>query len=185
MLEIIMLLNYKLFKNKNFGVTLVEVIVTVTIVALLTGLTIASMKTIKRPQELVDNATDVVENILNQANTSSITSNKPQDVCSLNKSSTTNNFATCNPDVSDWDNVNGSKFPKIKIKIERGTPKDKRPPDDVIPENIITYSLGLAPDSYKITISSIEKAACYNVINVWPNGVIDTNVLTADIGCMK
>ncbi len=177
---------FKPFITKIFGVTLIELLVTVSITAVLAGLTIASMKTIRRPQDLVDNATDIIENLLNQANANSVNTDSDQLVCSLIAGSgstlaqcptttTTPTISTSCPIPTNttactaactWGNVNGSTFQRVTICVG--------------PSNVITYSKGLMPrdasnnvNKYTITITSQDSTTCYNTITVWPNGVLD------------
>ena len=156
--------------NKYLGVTLIELLVTVALIAILAGISIANMKTVQRSQELVDNATTVVENLLNQANTNSITLNNSQAVCNLTVGTGSgSSFSTCDATATTWINVNGNVLPKVRITISGVTPINGAP------NNEITYTNGLVSSSTKatITITSISNTSCYNVITVWPNGILD------------
>ena len=158
--------------NKYLGVTLIELLVTVALIAILAGISIANMKTVQRSQELVDNATTVVENLLNQANTNSITLNNSQAVCNLTVGTGSgSSFSTCDATATTWINVNGNVLPKVRITISGVTPINGAP------NNEITYTNGLVSSSTPatITITSISNTSCYNVITVWPNGILDIN----------
>ena len=68
-----------------FGLTIIELLVTVALIAIMAALSISSLKRIRRPQELVDTATMVIENLLNQANSDSVTTNTTKYICNLSQ----------------------------------------------------------------------------------------------------
>ena len=162
------------------GITLIEIIVTVAIIALLAGLTLANISTIQRPQDAVDSATDFIENLLNQANSTSITANQPQYVCSYTKGTgVAGSFATCNSSLSanttsstvPWGNVNGSIFKQVNISVTGQYTVGQ-------PSNSIYYSSGLVSNvlsnsQITISITSTTKPACTSTITIWPNGVLN------------
>lgn len=156
--------------NNSRALTLIELIVTVTIISIIAGITMASMKTVNRPQQLIENATNIVYNALNQANVSSltttVTASNSKEVCSL-KYDAVSKYAICDTQ-SIWTNVNGNKLPnQVVVSISGAT------------NNKVTYVLGLLPkDSLSsnniiIRIALATKASCFNTITIWPNGVLD------------
>lgn len=158
--------------NNSRALTLIELIVTVTIISILAGVTIASMKTVNRPQQLVENVTNTMQNALNQANVNSLTtasaSNLQVQVCSL-RYNAGSGFAECDNRPS-WDNINGNKLPSgVSVSVTGAA------------SNQITYASGLLPPAsisppatnITITISFANKVSCFNTITIWPNGVLD------------
>lgn len=170
--------------NNNHALTLIELIVTVTIVSIIAGITMASMKTVNRPQQLVENATNLVYTALTQANvnsltmvsTSTVASSNAKDVCSLTYDAVSR-YAICGTQAT-WTNVNGNKLPnQVVVSIAGAT------------NNKVTYVLGLLPtDSLSsnniiITIALATKASCFNTITIWPNGVLDVNTQATIANC--
>lgn len=174
MLEI----NYKQpFLKMSLGLTLIELLMTVALVAILAGVSIANMSKVRSPQNLVDEATDMITNSLNQANALSMnddSSTTGHDVCSI-KTGTGSSNASCDTDTSNktWDNVNGSKFNnKVKVNVQL-TMSD----GSTVSSKKITYKNGLVDSKFKITIAytSTTDISCSNTIILWPNSVIDVD----------
>jgi len=172
--------------NNNRALTLIELIVTVTIVSIIAGITMTSMKTVNRPQQLVENATNLVYNALTQANvnsltmvsTSTVASSNAKDVCSL-KYDAVSRYAICDTQPS-WINVNGNKLPnQVVVSISGAT------------NNKVTYVLGLLPtdaisfssNNIIIRIALATKASCFNTITIWPNGVLDVSTQATIANC--
>lgn len=152
--------------NNSRALTLIELIVTVTILSIIAGISMASMKTVNRPQQLVENATNIVYNALTQANVNSLTTSSSQNICSLQYDAVSK-YAICDSQAT-WANINGSKLPSgVSVSVSGAT------------NNTVTYLLGLLPPAsltlskVLITISLAVKASCNNTITIWPNGVID------------
>ena len=173
--------------NNNRALTLIELIVTVTIVSIIAGITMASMKTVNRPQQLVENATNLVYNALTQANvnslttvsTSTATTSNAKDVCSLTYDPVSK-YAICDTQTT-WTNVNGNKLPNQVVDSISGATNNK-----------VTYVLGLLPtgptgsltsNNIIITIALATKASCFNTITIWPNGVLDVNTQATIANC--
>ena len=167
----------------TFGLTLIELLVTVALIAILASVTIAHMKTVKRPQDLVDNATTVIENLLTQASSNSLTTNTDQTVCRL-KYNSTSGFAICDITATTWDNVNGSALPQVTVSITGLSASSN---------NTITYTQGYQNNitnanptgKVSITITSNDNSNCYNTINVWPNGILDIRSNTTSAACLN
>jgi len=165
-----------------FGLTIIELLVTVALIAIMAALSISSLKRIRRPQELVDTATMVIENLLNQANSNSVTTNTTQYICSLPpntgsgtscpaNSTYTATSSTYSSTPSTWSNVNGNIFlPQVNITGPTGT---------------ITYTQGLVATQATLIITSTSNTACYNSIIIWPNGVLDVSTNTLSAGCLN
>jgi Tfp pilus assembly protein FimT len=161
-----------------FGLTIIELLVTVALIAIMAALSISSLKRIRRPQELVDTATMVIENLLNQANSDSVTTNTTKYICNLSQN--IGSGASCPATAANstypacpytWNNVNGNIFlPQVNITGSTDT---------------ITYTQGLVATLAKLTITSTSNTACYNSIIIWPNGVLDVSTNTLSAGCLN
>ena len=148
--------------KKLLGLTLIEMIITMSIVVILAGVTLGNMNKLRRPKDLVNEVTDTIVNTLNQANATSIATGTLQKVCTI-KTGTGTSRADCDPTVSPWFNVNGSEFNK-KVTVT------------IVPATIIIYTQGLVtsnPSIYTITITSSTDSTCNNVITLWPNSVVE------------
>ncbi len=157
----------------TFGLTLIELLVTVALIAILASVTIAHMRTVKRPQDLVDNATTIIENLLTQASSNSLTTTNPEQtaVCKL-KYDSTSGFAKCDITATTWDNVNGNALPRVTVSTAGLSASSN---------NTITYTQGYQNNitttnptgKVSIKITSTDNSNCFNTINVWPNGILD------------
>lgn len=160
------------------GVTLLELLITLAIVAVLAAITIANMKSVKKPLDLVDNATNVIENILNQANSKSIVTNTPQEVCNLSAGNA-GSYAVCS-NTTTWENVNGNTFSNVIIQANLGT-------SGASLNNKIIYTQGLIMEKIILTIQYIENGiasnTCFNRIIIWPNGVVDVENQATQATC--
>ena len=165
------------------ALTLVELIVTVTIISVLAALTMASMQTVRRPQQTVENVTNMIQSALNQANVGSLTINGSQTVCSLTTDTNPGpnaGFGICNDTNAVWTNINGASLPPgITLTVSGAV------------NNTITYILGLLPTSslvvgnsnVNINIRFTERASCFNNVIIWPNGVVDVTVNATLANC--
>ncbi len=166
--------------KKLLGVTLIELIVTMAIVVILAGVSIANMRGSRRSKNLVDDTTDLIVTALNQANATSIASGttNPAKVCHI-IAGTGNNRADCDPDLTrtTWQNVNGVKFnARVTVNITGGP--------------VITYTNGLITSgssndaAFTITVTATDSdTSCTNTsipsntIKLWQNGVVDVTKL--------
>jgi len=151
--------------KKLLGLTLIEMIITMSIVVILAGVTLGNMNKLRRPKDLVNEVTDTIVNTLNQANATSIATGATQDVCTLVKGTGTGTSgrAACDDTAGSWKNVNGSEFnQKVTVTI--------------LPAKKIIYKQGLIDNNtsiYTITVTSNTDATYNNVITVWPNSVVE------------
>lgn len=165
--------------KKLLGVTLIELIVTMAIVVILAGVSIANMRGSRRSKNLVDDTTDLIVTALNQANATSIASSTTNaTVCHI-IAGTGNNRADCDPDLTrnTWQNVNGVKFnARVTVTIVGGP--------------VITYTNGLITSgssndaAFTITVTAKDSdTSCTNTsipsntIKLWQNGVVDVTKL--------
>ena len=168
--------NYK----KLLGLTLIELMITISLVVILAGVSIANMNKMRRPKDLVDEATDTIVNTLNQANAVSASksdqqTSEPQFVCEITAGAGANGRAGCtSPIQPTWKNVNGAAFnTKVVVTIKM---KDTTPPT-----LNITYQNGLVSgipptSAFIITVKSkVDSPPCSNTITLWPNSVIEVD----------
>jgi prepilin-type N-terminal cleavage/methylation domain-containing protein len=165
------MLNINIPKNyhKISGLTLIEVMVTITVIVILTAASMANMGRLRRPKTLVDEATDLIVNILNQANSESITTNTAIEVCQLDRG--TDGRGTCNTSATQWENINGNTFSqRVRVNVDPG--------------QIIAYDNGLVTlnninsAAFTITVQATEQdTICgdrpLNTISLWSNGVLE------------
>lgn len=170
-------------KNKQLaGLTLIELIITVSIIVILAGVSVANMNSARRTKPIVDDTTDLIINQLNQANALSISTSgtNTKKVCHL-LAGTGSNLADCDPTKTTWSNVNGLNFNAKSIVTISSNPTGT---------NVITYTNGLinfgtsTSAAFVITVAATTKDdSCttatgkipINTINIWQNGVIDVS----------
>ena len=163
--------NYK----KLLGLTLIELMITISLVVILAGVSIANMNKMRRPKDLVDETTDTIVNTLNQANAVSTSTGGSQFVCEITDGAGANGRAGCtSPIQPTWKNVNGAAFnTKVVVTIKM---KDTTPPT-----LNITYQSGLVSgipptSAFIITVKSkVDIPPCSNTITLWPNSVIEVD----------
>lgn len=169
--------------KQSAGLTLIELIITVSIVVILAGVSVANMNSTRRTKPIVDDTTDLIINQLNQANSLSISTSgtNTRKVCHI-LAGTGSNLADCDPTKTTWSNVNGLNFNAKSIVTIDSTPPGT---------NIITYTNGLILNfgtsttaAFVITVAATAPdRSCttatgqipINTINIWQNGVIDVN----------
>lgn len=187
-------MNKKLKLNiKLIGLTLIELIVTLSIVAIIAWLNIKNLRSQGNAKSLVDNATDIIVAQLNQANAKSNYSSTvgsgaaiqdTAEVCHISSGSG-GDKASCNDRQVSWGNVNGIKFnEKVTVTIVHTASNKKY---TVVYKNgsidpNLTSGVSSAAAVFVITIKArFKDKSCNsetdtfarNSVYIWHNGVID------------
>lgn len=174
---------------KLTGLTLIELAVTLAIVAVMAGVSIQQMKSLKSSKRIVDNVTSIIVNHLNQAQAKSNFSSGSNSfkVCHLSPGAGVNSRAACDDGVASWRNVNGTTLdPKAIVTItaydSTGVALTNQKTVTYLQGaiNHPTLQLGNSTNaSFIITVTgSTQDPSCgttipSNTISVWQNGVID------------
>ncbi len=167
------------------GLTLIELMVTVSIVVILAGVSIANMNKLRRPKDLVDEATSIIVNTLNQANATAMSTGTTQLVCNLTAGATSAVCPVTSP--STWTNINGSIF---NLKVQVTITSSVTPLSSIVycsngglypiacpplPPATPSSPFPSFPAAFVITATTPtdDSVLCFNQINLWPNGVIN------------
>lgn len=179
-------------KRNLLAFNLIEMIVTMSIIAILTGVGISKFNQLKTPKEIIDETTNIILTTINQTVYKSLNNTVSHDICNI-QAGTGSSRASCNTTLTNnsWININNTTFNNlvtVKFTATNG---------NFISQ--ITYQQGLISiitytDNTTITIDTTNENiitpiiinvgltsnlnGCFNTINLWPN-----NVTSVDKNC--
>ena len=193
-------------KTNLLAFNLIEMIVTMSIVAILTGIGITKFNQLKTPKEIIDETTNIILTTINQTVYKSLNNSVPQDICNIQAGSGTNRASCKTTDFinNSWSNVNNNLFNNLvtvqftpkppttkfisKITYIQGLISEITYTDNttttiytnnenIIPPIIINNENIITPIIINVGLTS-NLSGCFNTINLWPN-----NVTSVDKSC--
>lgn len=176
------------WSNKSISIaalTLIEMIITITIMGVMFGLAMVNFSTLNSPKELVDEASNVIIQTCNQFIAESLNVDNEQVLCSI-VAGTGSNRAGCGSS-SVWNNINNNKFnSKITVTVQGSSASGgiaqiiyqngliskikytTSPTQDVFINNDNEMNI-INPITFKVEFNTSN---CFNNVKLWPSNVM-------------